>query len=200
MLCYYHRFQDELDAGKQQYNWGARCTRAWTDANGEYRLEGVYAEGLGVQVSVAGYMPSAERGESTLGAFVPHIYRDMRGKSGAFDVGTSVAVRSRPFLMRGTVKLDPKARKPGWRRRRFRDASQLRMTVYLDHSPEPPVRRPRQKSVKIDKDGSFEWWCHAGVFNDAVVKVHYPGLESVELPIRTIPNGKLEGVEIRYPR
>jgi hypothetical protein len=197
VLAYYHRAEDEVAAGARQYNWGAQCALAVTDANGRYRLDGVHAAGIGVQVAPDGFISVEGEPPLELVGFVPPIYVDLRGRAGDVDLGQVTAVRSRPFRMSGVLRLDD-----AWAQERRARLRHVRMTVYLDDPSLPAPNRDRHRTIDVDvgRDGRFEWVCE-GVGQELVwIRLTYRGGPVVDRVQLVTPGGALPDAEMRYPR
>ncbi len=196
VLAYYKNLPgDDLP----RLTWGNRAGHAVTDDQGEYLLDGLFPEQLGIQIEPHGFRFGAKVGENLLGRWIEHTEVDLRS-SCHVEAPDSVAHRSRPFRVFGRVQLDPE-----WAALQQVTPNRLEMTLLWPPREFPRGEEPehgamrRQERVDIERDGAYEWAVETPVSRMTVrVEAVWTDASPVEFEIEPIPDATVE-VPIHFP-
>lgn len=149
VLCY---LGEPVDTGDVPHDWNSALQRVSTDRGGRFRLHGLPAVRVKVQIAPDGYLPSRSLTKNLLARHVPPSSLDL-GVEPKQDLGIVRVVRSRPYVLEGRIQLDPQ-----WAAQHGVRVEQLEVRVFDAATGASEPRQPLG-DPEVGSDGTFHWEC-----------------------------------------
>ena len=172
--------------------WSEQVACVVTDEEGRFELRRMSPGNFGLNVGHGAFRFGADLGENRIARWVGAIYFELESDGEAIELEDIVAIRSRPFVLKGRVV--PTRRDDSPRDVRLK----LRWSAAAQFDPDQKLV-DKSRTVSVGEDGSFTWWCETPHPNVELHVSHRSG----RLPSRVIPITPERGVEretvVEYP-
>lgn len=172
--------------------WSRRVACVVTDEEGRFKLLHMSEGTFGLNVGHGAFRFGADLGKNRIARWVGPTYFELESDGEDIELESIVAIRSRPFVLKGRVVPTREGDSP-------RDVRlELRWSAAGQFDPDQKLM-DKSRRLPVNEDGSFTWWCETPHPN---VELHVSH-RSAALPSRVIPITPERGGEremvVEYP-